>query len=142
MLVSFLPATNNRNKLTSICQTVYYHFQKKEPILIRVPSEEAAKYVDALLWKCPEDSFLPHIRSEVNVQETVVITCSQENLNNAAILLNLCPLVHPSPQQFAYIYDLYDETDADKSKASEARKKHYMELEFPINFIVENQPMF
>jgi DNA polymerase-3 subunit chi len=142
MLVSFLPAPNNRTKLASICQTIHYHFQKKEPILIKVPTEEAAKYIDALLWKYPEESFMPHVRSEVPVQECVVITCSKENLNQAAILLHLCPTVHPSPQQFSYIYDLYDETDEDKHQASEARKKYYMELGYPINFIVENQPMF
>ncbi|CCB85875.1 DNA polymerase III subunit chi [Parachlamydia acanthamoebae] len=132
--IHFLPAKNVREKLTSICETVRQHFAKQKRILIAAPNEEAARYLNALLWKQPEESFLPHIWSESQTEECVAITFSKNNVNQAAVLLNLCPSVHSEWDSFEQIYDLFDETDPEKQKASESRHVYYTEKGCQIHF--------
>ncbi|MBS4169161.1 DNA polymerase III subunit chi [Parachlamydia sp. AcF125] len=133
-LVDFFSVNNAREKLTSICQIVQHHFLKKKRLLIAAPNEEAAQYLNGLLWKYPEESFVPHIWTESPTEECVAITCSQDNVNRASILLHLGPSVHVKWGLFQQIYELFDQTDQEKQKASEARKAYYIEVGCQVNF--------
>lgn len=127
MFVFFLPAQNVQMKLTSICQVVHQQFLKQKRILLFAPNPEAAQYLDTLLWKSPPESFIPHAWTDFASSERVVITCSHENLNQASVLIHLCPDIHPNFKFFEVIYDLFDETDSIKKGASEMRQKKYVE---------------
>lgn len=127
MFVFFLPAQSVQIKLVSICQTVHQQFLKQKKVLLAVPNQEAARYLDTLLWKAPVESFTPHIWTDLETEESVAITCSSENINRASVLIHLCPDIHPKFKLFEEIYDLYDETDAEKRGASEMRQKKYTE---------------
>lgn len=130
--VYFLRVTDAATKLNSICQVTHRHYNKKETILIAVPSQEAAVYLDQLLWRQPNDSFLPHVISEVPTQELVVITTSSANVNQAKIVINLCPAIPVNLGEYSIIYDLLDLTHPTKEQLSHKRQSAYQALGYEI----------
>jgi DNA polymerase III subunit chi len=124
-VIIFLSVANNATKLEKICSTVYQHYEQKERVLITVPSQEAALYIDQLLWRSPEESFLPHLITETPSEEPVVITTVLRNLNQAKILLNLCPEASGIASEFSRVYELLDLTHPSKEKLSRERQAAY-----------------
>src|ERR1700733_12508764 len=108
--VQFLHVADNTIKTSSISSVVGNHFLQKQPILIIVPNADAASYVDQLLWRLPEDSFVPHQIASEPISENVVITTEHRNLNGAKFLFNLCSTIIPIFSQFELIYELLDQT--------------------------------
>lgn len=126
--IIFLPVSTNQKKVEIICQQAQKHFYQGDRLLILAPTDQAAHYLDELLWKYPEGSFLPHSISKIPCKEKIVITTVVDNLNNANISINL----HLEPcaiaQQFQILYELYDETHQDKLEKSKRRRQQYMSL--------------
>lgn len=123
--VIFIPVKDNSSKLNAICQTVQNHFDRKNAVLITVPNNEAAEYVDQLLWRMPEESFLPHQIAVNATKELIAITTIGANINGARILFNLCPQAIPFFQEFEAIYELDDATHPNKAMLSQQRKAFY-----------------
>jgi DNA polymerase III subunit chi len=123
--VIFLRAADNTSKLEQICKTVNLHFEKNERMQISVPSTDAAAYVDQLLWRLPEESFIPHSISQSPTQEQIIITTQTGNLNHATIWMNLCPAVSGDPSLFSIIYELWDQTHPSKEALSAQRQAFY-----------------
>ena len=89
--VTFYRVKNNSAKIQLICRKAQEAFQYERRLLISVPNIEAAHYIDALLWKFPEESFMPHVIAETETQEWIAITSQEKhNINQAPHLLNLC----------------------------------------------------
>lgn len=128
--VHFLRVTNTAEKLDSICQITHKHFKKKEAILIAVPSTEAAIYIDQLLWRQPDDSFLPHAIVNAPTHELVAITTTSDNVNQAKILINLCPNIPVNLTGYIIIYDLFDLTHPTKEQLSLNRQSAYAAYSF------------
>ncbi|MBA3721758.1 MAG: DNA polymerase III subunit chi [Parachlamydiaceae bacterium] len=127
--VIFTHVKDNQTKIGHICQTVYEAINKKKRILILVQNEEAAKYIDSLLWRFPEESFLPHSYANKPTKENIVVTTiNSQNLNQAAILLNLSPSTTPIFNHFEEIHELYDETSPPKVENSKLKIKSYQSL--------------
>ncbi len=93
--------------------------------MIIVPSKAASTFLDDFLWKQPNEGFLPHTCSTNPCKDPVVISDESLNLNQAQILINLCPGVSPIADQFSVIYELWDETDSEKKKQSEDKFNAY-----------------
>lgn len=127
--VIFIPVSTNQNKISCICTTIQRHFEQGQSILIRVSNETAEKYVDNLLWKHPEESFLPHVATTVPTDDRVIITQDMKNLNNSSILFNLSTQPFLS-DEFEVIYELYDETHHEKLLQSQSRRRIYKENGF------------
>lgn len=126
--VTFHPVKSNADKLKVISELVGEAFAAGQKILIAAPSPEAAAYIDRLLWRMPEESFVPHVVTAKPVQNRVVIAVNPtENLNQAHVLLNLSPTVSPMIDEFAVIRELFDETDAAKAEQSAQRQAHYQQ---------------
>jgi DNA polymerase-3 subunit chi len=106
---------------------VQQDYEQGNKILIFVPNAEAGKFVDTLLWKLPPESFLPHIFASTKSQETVVITSTGENINQASTLINLNSQLHPTFSDFAKIYELYDASHPDKEAMSKKKFALYQE---------------
>ncbi len=94
-------------------------------MLITVSGHEAAKYIDDLLWRMPEESFLPHSIIDSPSNEHIAITLSHENLNNASILFNLQTAPFAMFEQFSTLYEFYDESQPAKAELSQQRMKAY-----------------
>lgn len=123
--IQFISVATNQEKITKICQYIQMHFDNKEKILIAVPSTEAANYLDNLLWKMPPESFLPHKIVETSSTASIIITTSPLNLNQAPVLFNLLPSVHPHYQDYKVIYEIFDATDPAKKEASQKKFTFY-----------------
>lgn len=109
-----------------ICAKAQEALQHEKRLLIAVPNLEAAQYVDALLWKTPEESFIPHVITQAATSEWIAITTQQHlNVNQATCLLNLCTPPSLLYQQMDEIYDLYDETHSQKIELSQQRMHFY-----------------
>ena len=127
--VTFYNVKTNAAKLQMICSLVSDAFQSQQKLLIAVPSPEAAAYIDQLLWRMPEDSFIPHLISEQPTPEPITIAVNPtQNLNQAKILLNLLPSASTLADQFTTIYELFDETDPTKALQSLQRQEKYRQV--------------
>lgn len=124
--IIFLEIITNQQKITALCQLAQSYFDQKDAVLILAPSVQALHYIDELLWKYPDDSFLPHETASSPSKEKVVITTHQQNLNQAKVLINLSPQPPLFLDGFETIYELYDKTHPDKSKQSEKRYQEYL----------------
>lgn len=123
--IQLINVKSNQEKLSKLCQTVKYHFDRKERLLIAVPSEEIANYLDNLLWRLPPESFLPHKIGSKETDFPLIITTVASNLNKASVLINLLPGANPICMQFETIYEIYDETDPSKEQLSKDRLESY-----------------
>lgn len=123
--IIFIAVRDNNVKLQRICEVVHHHFYNNHRILILVPSEEASAYIDQLLWRMPEDSFVPHEIAKGVVQSKVAITTLSSNINQASILMNLCATIASQAQAFDTVYELMDQTHPSKEALSQKRIAEY-----------------
>jgi DNA polymerase IIIc chi subunit len=125
--VVFFQVRDVRLKLQRISEMAQTHFEKKDPFLIFVEDIKAQAFVDDLLWKMPEMSFLPHVATDDTTKELVAITKTKTNVNGAKAVFNLCstPLLIAGP--FRVIYEFEDLTSAIKKELSTARFDAYKE---------------
>lgn len=129
--VVFFQVSDSSAKLKKIVETARAHFGKNEPFLFFVEDDKALNFVDELLWKLPETSFLPHAASEEPTQERIAITKTKANVNNALYAFNLCP----TPlliQGFKIIYDFEDLTAPNKKSLSSLRFNAYKQAKMPL----------
>lgn len=109
------------------------HFEKKEPFLILAPNQTAIEFVDALLWRMPEESFLPHVVSEFPCSDLLVLSTAMVNLNRAAQVFNLLQdpifLEHP----IKTIYEFEDLTSIDKKQFSQQKYLAYRQAGYLIS---------
>lgn len=130
--VFFAPVNSSSSKRLFICQLAHRIFFEKKSLLIAAPGEEAARYVDQLLWASPPESFLPHIYTSESSNEQIVITTTGLNLNRAAVLLNLTPSLFPAIKEFSEIYELRDETTEEKASQVKLKIDQYRSQGFLI----------
>lgn len=136
--IIFLTIKTNQQKIDSIWQCVQRHFDHKDHVLVLAPSDHAKQYLDDLLWKYPENSFLPHLATNKQSNEKIVITTLAQNLNNAKILVNLCSDICPITEQFEIVYELYDETSSEKLEQSKRRQRTYAQKNQEVR-VISNQ---
>lgn len=123
--IVFVTVKENGVKAARICEIVKQHHDQKQRVLLTVANDEGARYLDQLLWKQPPYSFIPHVIASQSTSIPVAITTQPVNINQAEILINLCPTVNPLFKQFVVVYELYDETHADKALLSQQRLNSY-----------------
>lgn len=126
--IVFLRVENKQSKLMRICDVVHKYFSLGERILISIMNETSAKFIDALLWQIPPESFLPHLIAEDFCEEPIVITQSKKNLNKASILINLQKDAFANTETFSKIYELKDLTSLEKHDLSCKREKEYKKM--------------
>src|SRR5690349_21499374 len=89
--VVFFQVRDNGAKIKKIVETAHTHFERKEPLLVLVEDPKAKEFVDTLLWKTPDTSFLPHLATDEPTTELIAIALAKKNVNQAKIAFNLCP---------------------------------------------------
>lgn len=131
-LVTFLKVMDNTAKAKRISDAVNHYFLQNISVLITVPNDQAAQYIDQLLWRLPDSSFLPHQLTQSPSKELIVITTAQDNVNQAKTLINLCPEATQIPDQFITIIELLDHTSPEKLLLSQQRQAAYQSLGYTI----------
>ncbi len=130
--VIFFQVRSAAAKVQTICQTTQSHFEKKEPFLILVEDVKAQEFVNELLWKSPDTSFLPHTASDEATKDFIVITRTKNNVNNALTAFNLCSTPLVIQGDFRTIYEFEDLTNPTKNKLSQVRFDAYKTAHFLI----------
>lgn len=124
--VTFYRIKNNAAKIQLICTKTQEAFQHEKRLLISVPNLQAAQYVDTLLWKLPEEGFLPHVIADTATSEWIAITMQDKhNINQASCLLNLCSTPSPLYPHVEEIIEIWDETHPQKMELSQQRFQFY-----------------
>ncbi len=130
MRIVFITIQSPQEKLKNILKVSYRHFEKKEPLLFFAPNDKAKEYIDNLLWKEPQSSFLPHVATDRPTKELIAITCQECNPNEAYALFNLTGnAIDNDKFSFTTIYEFDDRTQPEVSKT---RYKAYREKGFQI----------
>ncbi|MEI8366096.1 MAG: DNA polymerase III subunit chi [Parachlamydiaceae bacterium] len=129
--VCFLRVTDNISKQERLCRVVHNHFAKNYRVLILAPTIEAAKFLDALLWKIPKESFTPHVIANTTTKERIVITTAAANINQATVLVNLSGSIPGFLSGVEIVYELLDLTAPDKEAASRLRQAAYSQAGIP-----------
>ncbi len=130
--VIFLSVQDNKSKLGKIMGVIYDHYVSGERVLVRLPDEKAVAFLDDHLWQVPNDSFLPHEVAYDKSDEAVVLTTANRNLNDATILVHLCPEPSAMALRYRCVYDLKDETNTVQLERSRERYKAYRERGFTL----------
>jgi DNA polymerase IIIc chi subunit len=123
--VFFIRVNDNIAKVQKLCSLIHSHFVKNEKVLIAVPSNDAAVYIDKLLWRMPEESFIPHAIANSSTKERIAITTSLSNVNQASVLFNLHPNILPQQGPLDLIYELLDLTSKEKEEFSRKKQSDY-----------------
>ncbi len=125
--VVFYPVKETSSKLLKICEVAYLHLERSEPLLILVPDTAALNFVDNLLWKLPEESFIPH--------PTSLISIAIEPTEEGSALFNLRPIAYTEKFFFKTIYELEDQTSLERLQLSKVRYQVYREMGLPISLL-------
>lgn len=124
----FFRVKNNTDKIHLICMKAQEAYMQEKRLLIAVPNLQAAQYIDALLWRMPEESFIPHAIIDFPTSEWIAITQQDQcNVNQAPRLLNLCLTPTPLYGQVEEIFEILDETHPEKAELSQKRLRFYEE---------------
>lgn len=123
--VYFLQANTAQNKLKRVFDAAKFYFNKEMRVLVLVPNDDAAKFVDDIFWKQNPEDFLPHAVCHGTTGERIAITTKAENINQATVLINLCPHAPAFVSAFATIIELHDKTHPQKEQQSLLRIAHY-----------------
>lgn len=130
--VIFFQVKDVKTKIQKIIHIAHFHFSKKEHLLLSVQDPAALKFLDELLWKEPEESFLPHSISEGPTSDLIVLTMQKKNINRSKFLFNLCPTPLLFDTEVKFIYELEDATSPNKHLLSQQRLQAYKEAKYPI----------
>ncbi len=129
----FFQVRSDQEKKALIVRLAKEYFEKKEPLLIRLPHEKALEYVDLLLWRIPPESFLPHVIKDAPCKDLIVLTSSKQNPNGARSILNLCPEpIDNKNLSFTKIYEIEDLASTQKNKTAQERYQSYKTAGFTI----------
>lgn len=126
--IHFLRVTDANTKLNRIVSTASQHYLSGERVIIFVPNEQAAAYIDDLLWRRPHEGFLPHLIAKESIEEAVVITLASKNISRARIAMNLKPGLCADLNSFEKVYELSDQTDPVRTKLSLEKIQGYQKL--------------
>lgn len=127
--------TTPQEKLHAIYSIVQRYFEQGHRILIQVPNDEAAVFMDQFLWKYEEEGFIPHMITKADVKAAVVITTQEKNLNAATVVINLCPHVTSLTPQVEMLFELEDLTHPLKAQLSQERIEVYRSKGFNLHCV-------
>lgn len=124
--VSFYRVKDNATKLDLICLMANKVIEDEKRLMISVTNPEAGRYVNTLLWRKPEASFIPHLLTQHSTQEWIAISMECKNINQAQRLLNLNTHAISFFGEFEELIELWDETSPEKKDLSQNRWDFYL----------------
>ncbi len=133
--VIFFQVRDTKLKLQRLAEMAQTHFEKRDPFIIFVEDIKAQTFVDDLLWKLPETSFLPHTATDDTTKDLVAITKSKTNVNQARSAFNLCPTPLLLEGPLRLIYDFEDLTSPSKKELSSLRFDAYKQAHYLIEAV-------
>ena len=134
--ITFFQVSNDQETRQAILSLAQDYFEKREPLLIRVPHQQALEYVDLLLWRSPQDSFLPHVVQDTPCSDLITLTTTTTNPNSARSVLNLSKGGVPNESlTFRRIYEFEDMKNSQKNKIAQDKYIFYRNFGCSITLI-------
>jgi len=125
--INFFVVKDTPSKLHRIVKAAQDHLRRQDPLIFLLPDAAALAYVDELLWKLPEDGFLPH--------PSRFITLELQPTQGGSSLFNLRPGAYLEKFSFKTIYEFEDHTSTEKLQLSKQRYQTYRDANYPIAFL-------
>jgi len=122
--VIFFTVNDTHSKLLKIAELCHRHFEKKEHLQIVLPDQQSLDFLDALLWRLPLSSFLPHTINPGD-EELILLSLSAFKWEKSHLLFNLTGQAYLERSDLKEIYELDDRTSDQKKQQSLARFKAY-----------------
>ena len=114
------------NKLA--CRLAMMALERKQRIFVVTTSEASSEQLDELMWQYPEGRFVPHTRIEdQDAAKAPVIIGGLSSLNQADVVINLCPEAIPQPGRFGRILEIVPFAKEER-EASRLKYKSYRKL--------------
>lgn len=126
MSIIFFSIHDTASKLRALCDVARDHLHQGQSLLILVPDTNVHTFVDELLWRLPEESFLPH-PSKLLLIDT--------EPKEATSLFNLRPIPFTEKIYYKTIYELEDHTSPERLQLSRQRYNTYRDLELKISVV-------
>lgn len=115
---------DRQEKALHLCRLAEEHFLEGKRVLIVVDDENRAVTLDRFMWVWDKGSFLPHAFDNGTLDcldEPVVITSSEQNPNQAKVLIMGTPCSPEFMARFDLVYDFAETYEP--QLAEEARKR-------------------
>ncbi len=130
--VIFFQVKDTQTKLQAICNLAQSCLENKEPLLILVQDKASLEFINNLLWRYPEESFLPHGLEREG--QCIILAEESAAPEMPPVILNLCREARTNLEGIKKIYELEDLTSLEKEEAAKKRYKAYRELALPISY--------
>ena len=102
--------------------------ERKQKIYITTPSEASSEQLDELMWQYPKERFIPHTRVEDQDAAKAPVNIGRlSDLNQADVVINLCPESIPQPERFSRVLEIVPCAD-DEKEASRMKFRIYRNL--------------
>ncbi|MBS0615493.1 MAG: DNA polymerase III subunit chi [Verrucomicrobia bacterium] len=124
MNIVFFSVKDTAAKLRTLCDVASEHLHKGQSLLILVPDATVHVFVDELLWRLPEEGFLPHPSKLLWIDTEA---------KEATSLFNLRPIPFTEKISYKTIYELEDHTSPERLQLSRKRYAAYRELSLSIS---------
>lgn len=121
--VAFFTVKETAAKLRKITEVAQDYLRKKELLIILVSDQTALEFVDELLWRLPEEGFLPHPTTLLQID-----TQARE----AAAIFNLRALPYLEKPYVHTIFEFEDYTSTEKLQLSKQRYASYRDAHYAI----------
>jgi DNA polymerase IIIc chi subunit len=108
------------------CKLALMNWERDQRVFVVTADEEAGRQLDELMWEQPGGRFLPHaLAGSQSAGKAPVNIGPLSTLNQADVVINLCPEAIPQPQRFGRVQEIVPFEDRD---ASRAKYRIYREL--------------
>ena len=129
--IVFVSIQNNAQKIDKLCFICKDCFLKKVPLLLLTETGEASQFLDALLWKYPKTSFLPH--GLAPSKELLQLSMTPSHIDDCQNIFNLTSKPLELPKQAQTIYEFEDFSSPEKQEISKKKFTFYRALGFSIS---------
>ena len=100
------------------CSLALMTWERNQRVYVVAASETAAKQIDELMWQHPEGRFLPHaVAGDSNAAKTMINVGTLSALNQADVVINLCPEAVPQLEKYNRILEIVPFADREASRA-------------------------
>lgn len=108
------------------CRLALMSWERGHHTIVVTDSDTAAREIDELMWESPPNRFLPHQQDTENKASSAPVLITQMSgmhgarLNEAEVVINLCPEPVPEPGRFKRLLEIVPHQDAERENS---RKK-------------------
>jgi len=117
-------------KARHLCELAEEYFLRGERVLVMVEDDNQGVTLDQFMWVWKKGSFVPHVYDNGSMEcldEPVVITVREENVNGARVLIAGRPCTLEFVRQFQTVIDFAEIHDVALRDASRERFRIYRE---------------